>query len=128
MSSQTPPPFASPVELYRALKGIWSAETASPSNGWTAQDPAKNHCSVTSLIVHDYFDGDIVSTQTTGGTHFYNLIKGQRWDLTISQFAEPIPFADNLSTRDAAMNDTTAEKYENLAGKLRACPVPDSPA
>ena len=128
MSSQTPPPFASPIELYRALKSMWSAETASPSNGWTSQVPARNHCSVTSLIVQDYFGGDIVSSQTTCGTHFYNLIKGQRWDLTISQFAEPIPFADNLSTREAPMNDTTAEKYEKLAEKIPACPVPDSPA
>ena len=85
MNTQRQGVFATLIELYRALNKIWSTETASPANGWTADVPAKNHCSVTSLIVQDYFGGDIVSTLTTGETHFYNLIEGTRWDLTVSQ-------------------------------------------
>lgn len=113
-------PFASPVELYRALKGLWSAETASPPTSWSAEIPARNHCSVTALIVQDYFGGDILSTVTTGGTHFYNEIHGRSWDLTISQFDEPIPSDRSPSSREAAMADTSAEKYRFLSDRLRA--------
>ena len=120
MSAQLQNSFATPIELYRVLKDTWSAQTASPSTGWTADIPAKNHCSVTSLIVQDHFGGDIVSTKTKGGTHFYNLIDGTKWDLTISQFAEPIPFDDQVTTRDTAMQDTTPEKYQSLADRVRA--------
>lgn len=111
-----------PIELYRKLREAWSAETASPPEGWSADNPAKNHCSVTALIVQDHFGGDILTTQTVGGTHFYNLINGTRWDLTVSQFAEPIPFDDNPSSRDAAMRDTTPEKYEAVMRRLQSQP------
>ena len=112
--------FANPIDLYRQLKNLWSAETASPSTGWSPDNPAKNHCSVTSLIVQDHFGGQIVSTKTIGGTHFYNVIDGRRWDLTVSQFAEPIPFDDTASSRDAAMADTSVEKYQAIADRLYA--------
>jgi hypothetical protein len=120
VSAQLKNSFATPVELYRVLTDTWSAQTASPSTGWTSDVPAMNHCSVTSLIVQDYFGGDIVSTKTKGGTHFYNLIDGTKWDLTVSQFAEPIPFDDLVTTRETAMQDTTHEKYEALAESVRA--------
>jgi hypothetical protein len=78
-----------------------------------------NHCSVTALVVHDYFGGEILNTQTSGGTHFYNLIDGKKWDLTVSQFAEPIPYDDTPSTREAALADTSEEKYVLLKSRLR---------
>ena len=114
--------FDTPIDLYRRLRTVWSAETASPPESWSAENPAKNHCSVTALIVQDYFGGDILTTKTVGGTHFYNLIGGTRWDLTVSQFAEPIPFDDNPSSRDAAMRDTTPEKHEAVTHRLQAQP------
>ncbi|SMG55126.1 YunG family protein [Paraburkholderia susongensis] len=119
---QTPPAlktFATPLDLYRALVRAWSADTSSPTNAWSPSTPARNHCSITSLVVHDYFGGEILTTRTSGGTHFYNLIDGKRWDLTISQFAEPIPFDDTPSTRAAALADTSREKYERLKSRLR---------
>ena len=112
--------FADPIALYRQIKHAWSADTASPPAGWSSDNPAKNHCSVTALIVNDYFGGEIVSTKTVGGTHFYNIIDGRRWDLTVSQFAEPIPFDDTPSSRQAAMADTTPEKHQALQDRLRA--------
>ena len=114
--------FSNPIELYREIQAAWSAETASPPETWSTSNPAKNHCSLTALIVQDHFGGDILSTKTVGGTHFYNMIDGTRWDLTISQFAEPIPFEDTPTSREAAMSDTTPEKYcivrERLQNRL----------
>ncbi|WP_233804752.1 YunG family protein [Paraburkholderia sp. HP33-1] len=110
--------FATPIELYRALARVWSTDTSSPIHVWSATNPALNHCSVTALIAQDYFGGEILTTHTSGGTHFYNLIEGKRWDLTISQFAEPIPFDDTRSSREAAFADTSRQKYEMLKSRL----------
>lgn len=67
-----------------------------------------------------FFGGDILSTKTSGGTHFYNVIQGVKWDLTASQFAEPIPYDDTPSTREAALADTSGEKYRLLKDRLAA--------
>jgi hypothetical protein len=112
-------PFRTPVDLYRALSQVWSADTSSPTGAWLTSSPAKNHCSVTSLIVNDYFGGDILTTRTIGGTHFYNRIDGKKWDLTVSQFAEPIPYDDTCSSRAAALADTTEQKYVLLTARLQ---------
>jgi len=115
-----PTAFSDPIALYRALRGLWAADTASPAAGWSEDNPAKNHCSVTSLIVQDHFGGDILTTRTVGGTHYYNAIDGRRWDLTISQFAEPIAFDDTPASRDAALADCSPDKYHMLIERLRA--------
>jgi hypothetical protein len=70
------------------------------------------------LIVQDRFGGEILSTRTSGGTHFYNSIDGVRWDLTASQFSEPIPYDDRPSSRQAALADTSPEKYALLQERL----------
>lgn len=119
MSQQNPPRFANPIELFRVLKAVWAADTAGGTTGWSKDNPAKNHCSITALIVQDYFGGGILNTKTAGGTHFYNLIDGKRWDLTVSQFAEPICFEDNHATRDDAMADAGELKYLTLADRVR---------
>lgn|GEM_PF-611141 len=111
--------FATPVDLYRAISRVWSGDTSSPTNAWSPSNPAQNHCSITSLIVHDHFGGEILTTRTAGGTHFYNLIAGQRWDLTVGQFAEPVPYDDTRSSREAALADTSPQKYETLKARLR---------
>jgi len=112
------PSFATPLDLYRTISAEWSAETASPTGAWSPATPAQNHCSITSLIVQDHFGGDILSTQTAGGTHFYNRIAGTRWDLTVSQFAEPIPYDDTVASREAALADTSLAKYALLRTRL----------
>jgi len=111
--------FATPLDLYRAISRVWSGDTSSPANAWSPSNPAQNHCSVTSLVVHDYFGGEILTTRTSGGTHFYNLIDGKKWDLTVSQFAEPVPYDDTPSTREAALADTSPEKYALLSSRLK---------
>ena len=114
--------FATPLDLYRVIAKVWSAETASPTNAWSKANPAKNHCSVTALIVQDYFGGEILTTKTVGGTHFYNSISGKKWDLTVSQFDEPIPYDDSASSREAALTDTSKGKYALLLTRLEQNP------
>jgi hypothetical protein len=54
--------YATPLDLYRAISRIWSEDTASPANAWSPSNPAQNHCSITSLVVQDYFGGEILTT------------------------------------------------------------------
>jgi hypothetical protein len=107
--------FASPEMLLEALKSAWSLDS---SSSWTKDNPAKGQCSVTALVVQDLFGGEIFTTKTKGGTHFYNLIDGTRYDLTISQFDYEISFDDMLSERDEAFADTSLEQYQALMTSL----------
>jgi hypothetical protein len=111
--------FATPLDLYRAIAHVWAGDTSSPTDAWSPANPAQNHCSVTALVVQDYFGGEILATRTPGGTHFYNRIDGKKWDLTMSQFAEPVPYDDTPSTRDKALADTSQQKYELLVSRLK---------
>lgn len=110
--------FKTPIDLYRALRHVWASDTASPAGTWSSSNPALNHCSITSLVVQDFFGGEILTTKTVGGTHFYNAIDGTTWDLTASQFAEPIPYDGTPSSRAMALSDTSTEKYERLKERL----------
>lgn len=114
----SPTQFETPLDLYRALLSVWAGDTAAPTGAWSADRPAKNHCSVTSLVVQDIFGGDLLTTRTSGGTHFYNRIDGARWDLTVGQFEEPIPYQDTPATREAAFTDTTEAKYRLVLERL----------
>jgi hypothetical protein len=112
--------FATPIDLYRVISRVWSGDTASPTGAWSPSNPAQNHCSVTALVVQDVFGGDILCTRTVGGTHFYNVVDSKKWDITVSQFREPIPYDDTASSRDAALADTSPEKYALLRARLEA--------
>ncbi len=105
-----------PDKLYERLKTAWSKETSSL---WSAENPALGQCSVTALLIQDLFGGSILKTATRDGMHFYNMIDGVRWDLTVSQFDYPIPFEDRPSNRDEAMADTSPRQYEALKARLR---------
>jgi hypothetical protein len=111
--AQAPGPF--PSACYQALRTSWSPET---NRQWSLSNPAQGQCSVTALVVQDVLGGDILKTTVQGSWHFYNLIEGQRWDFTVSQFAEPIGYADTPSTRDEALADTSAEQYRLLRDRV----------
>lgn len=118
MTSLKTSKFATPIDLYRVISRVWSGDTSSPTDAWSPSNPAQNHCSITALVVQDYFGGDILCTRTVGGTHFYNRIDGKKWDITVSQFKEPIPYDDTASSREMALADTSREKYALLTSRL----------
>lgn len=107
--------YATPADFGRSLVQAWSLDS---SSSWTAENPARGQCSVTSLVAQDVFGGDILTTQTPGGTHFYNRIGGARLDLTISQFDQSVTFDDALSSRAEALADTSLEQYFLLRRRL----------
>lgn len=97
--------------LVNVLHSCWSLQT---SGQWTADNPARGQCNVTALLVQELFGGEILKTPLPEGDHFYNRIDGQRLDLTDSQFAAPIAYADLPSDRQEALSGTSAAKYAAL--------------
>ena len=104
--------FASPTELYHVVKHAWSADTV--STPFDTANPCRNQCAVTALAVQHHFGGDIVNTKTKGGTHFYNRVAGRYWDLAADQFDEPIPYENNVSSRDEAFDHATPDQLAVL--------------
>lgn len=103
-------------EVRRWLRDAWSPESSSL---WTEDNPARGQCGVTALVVQDRFGGEIQKTPTGDGTHFYNHINGQRYDLTAEQFEERPEYLDLPSDREEAFADTNAEQYAALSKRFR---------
>jgi hypothetical protein len=46
------------------------------------EDTAEDRDSLVSMLIHDYFGGEILKTRKKRGWHFYNRVDGLRIDLT----------------------------------------------
>lgn len=106
----------SPVEFGRLIGECWSIDSAST---YSLANPACGQCSVTALVAQDYLGGTIAKTRVGDAWHFYNLIRGERFDFTAGQFDCPIVYDDTPSGRDDALTDTTLRQYAALAEALR---------
>lgn len=100
-----------PDDILRALRKAWSPSTASK---WTAENPAAGQCNVTSLLIHELFDGELLKTPLPAGDHFYNRIERKRYDFTASQFDVPIAYMDIPTDRAAAELRATGEQLAEL--------------
>jgi hypothetical protein len=105
-----------PAEFGRLIRECWSIRTASTFN---PANPACGQCSVTALVAQDHLGGTIAKTRVGGAWHFYNLIGGERFDFTASQFDAPVIYDDTSSGREDALTDTTLAQYEALVEAFR---------
>ncbi|GAA2289091.1 hypothetical protein GCM10010145_69140 [Streptomyces ruber] len=84
------------LDLDKALRASWAADTASPSDitgvAWRPENPAWGHCDITTLLVHDIFGGDLKVGEVyfgdrQEGFHWWNrLHNGIELDFTREQF------------------------------------------
>ncbi|MBB1261587.1 YunG family protein [Streptomyces alkaliterrae] len=84
------------LDLDRALRASWAADTCSPDDvtrvPWSADNPSWGHCDITALIVNDVFGGELVVGEVfldteQRGFHWWNrLPSGVELDLTREQF------------------------------------------
>lgn len=83
-------------DLDRALRAGWAADTCSPDDlaDWRPDNPARGHCDITALLVHDLFGGALVLGEVSldgagRGFHWWNrLPSGLELDLTREQFRD----------------------------------------
>ncbi|MFE9924731.1 hypothetical protein ACFYQA_25040 [Streptomyces sp. NPDC005774] len=82
------------LDLDRALRASWAADTCSPDDmaDWQPANPACGQCDITALIVNDVFGGDLMVGEVylegaQRGFHWWNrLSSGVELDLTREQF------------------------------------------
>jgi len=80
------------VQLEDAIRQSWGPDTVDPDDGWSADNPARGQCDVTSLVVHDLVGGELMASDVylDGArimAHMWNrLPSGIEVDLTREQF------------------------------------------
>ncbi|WP_299705473.1 hypothetical protein [uncultured Tateyamaria sp.] len=101
-----------------ALHKAWSLQTAVQ---WKADNPALGQCNVTAAVIYGMFGGEVLRTRLPGVWHYYNRIRGERYDLTDSQFTAPgalfdapDTYADEVSSVSAAMTGIPQREYDAL--------------
>ena len=109
-------------ELDGYLNEIYSKDTCyfNMRDDWNIENPSLGHCAIVSLIVNDYFKGEIYKTKVNGISHYFNIINNNIIDLTGKQFNNEIDYSNKeLKTRKEILSDRdTSFRYELLKQKL----------
>jgi hypothetical protein len=116
--------------LTAALHASWGPDTDLDPSRWSADNPARGQCVVSSLVVQDYYGGDFrrYRTHYEGHMemHYCNILPdGTIIDTTASQYQTPvtleilpIDLKGFATIRDKRLaDDETSQRYEIL--KLR---------
>lgn len=98
-------------KIRSALSKSWSPQTAIQ---WKPENPALGQCNVTALLIEEMFGGRILKTKLQEGYHYYNEIKGYRYDFTDSQFTSQMEYDDLQSSREEAERGVTIDEMEAL--------------
>lgn len=88
-------------------------------NEWNKNNKCFGMCAITSLIVNDYFKGNICKINVNGISHYFNLIENKIIDLTSDQFDCDVNY-DNyeIVDREKILIDNTLNRYKILKGRL----------
>ena len=124
-------------DFTKALQESWSATTSYETDkNWSPKNPARGQCVVSSLVVQDYFGGDIVRYAVSGEgideTHYFSVLddetlldttRSQYEDKKVSMTEKPIDLAKNnfSSVRERYLADKeTNYRYGILRSKVES--------
>lgn len=103
--------------IQKVLLDCYSKDLCYPSvqEYWNEDNKCFGMCTITVLIINDYFGGKICKTKVGDILHYFNLIDGNIVDLTSSQFHEQINY-DNykVSYRNQLLKIKSVEKRYNI--------------
>ncbi len=105
-------------ELKENLLKVYDSKTAYPKCSWSKDNPTLGQCAVTSLIVKDYFGGDIYKHNKEN--HYFNVIDGKVIDLTKEQFDYELDYTDSRKKMPDLNSGKTKERYELLKERLKS--------
>jgi hypothetical protein len=114
-------------ELRPHVRSAWGADTCYPDSReeWTPQNPARDQCGMTALVVQDILGGDLVIGDVhVGGVrvghHYWNrLPDGSDVDLTADQFRpDEVVVAGTVVARPPDAPRRHREQYELLRGRV----------
>ncbi len=86
---------------------------------WQENNKCFGMCAITSLIINDYFGGDICKIHVNGISHYFNFINSDIIDLTSSQFSFNIDYSNmEIVDREKMLIDDTKNRYNILKKRL----------
>lgn len=121
------------TDVIMALQNSWDCQSSFGGAQWPPNNPARGQCLVSSLVIQDYFGGELVRVHAVGDdideNHYYNrLPDGTIIDTTGMQYLTPVTFTPNpiqyqakgyLSARMLRLADNeTRQRYEYLLHKV----------
>lgn len=87
--------------------------------GWNDDNKCFGMCAITTLVINDYFGGDICKIYVDEVSHYYNLIAGDIVDLTSSQFNCNVDYKNyKIIDREKILTDDTKQRYNLLKKRL----------
>lgn len=116
-------------DFFEIMLKSWVKESAYPTAQKDPQfnlanDPTYGQCAVTEMLVNKFFCGDISKIHVYGGgTHYFNVINGQIFDLTRDQFDLyniPADYSTgtNVPLQYCGKNVNTKARYDILEKNL----------
>lgn len=82
---------------------------------WNEDNKCFGMCTITALIVQDYFGGKICKTKVGDILHYFNIIDGNIVDLTASQFSSKIDYKEyKISYRNQLLKIKNVESRYNI--------------
>lgn len=86
---------------------------------WHVSNKCFGMCAITTLVINDYFGGNICKIHVDGISHYYNLIDEKVFDLTANQFSCKIEYKDyEIVDRKKILTDDTKKRYIILKERL----------
>jgi len=113
--------------LEKLIKNSWGRDTCHYKFLWDDKSitDSAGHCRVVSLIVQDYFGGEIIYSYVKGNKkwdHYWNkLPNGKEIDLTKDQFPKNIKFVKPkiITRKQVLKSERTKKGYTLLKTKVR---------
>ncbi|MFE0704610.1 hypothetical protein [Streptomyces sp. NPDC058872] len=117
------------ADIERAVRSSWSADTCTPEfrSRWSPDNPARDQCGVTAMVVNDLLGGDLIRGEVhVNGErvdyHWWNRLgTGIEIDLTREQFGpEELVIGGTVIPRPPATEwCRLREEYELLRDRVR---------
>ncbi len=102
-----------PQMLYDLLTKCWKKDTCAPrlQKDWKASNRTLGQCSITAYLVQDIFGGLVYGIKLPDGNyHCFNVIGGDKIDLTSEQFDNVLDYS-NSTLQERATHFNKDEKY-----------------
>lgn len=86
---------------------------------WNDDNKYLDMCAIISLIINDYFGGNICKVNVDGISYYFNLIENKIIDLTSDQFDFDIDYKNHqIVDREKILTGDTKDRYNVLKEKL----------
>ena len=107
--------------LSRRLYLCYSKDICYPKirDNWNEKNKYFGMCAITSLIVNDYFGGEICKVYVDKISHYFNLLNDEIIDLTAKQFETGVNYSNyEILQRNDVLTEDTKKRYDLLKKRL----------